>query len=129
MKETTEQFGYFQDKEVDMSPYLNKGFHIDQLYEIYEGLRFGVDVSVYADLKYDDRQMREIWVGMVGKLDVNSYADPSLSWKQMQERRFALGEEKATQRHQKEDPFFQLILTMAQRTQTKEKKQELELER
>lgn len=129
MKKTTEQFGYFQDKEVDMSPYLNKGFHIDQLYEIYEGLRFGVDVSVYADLKYDDRQMREIWMGMVGKLDVNSYADPSLSWKQMQERRFALGEEKANQRQQTKSSSFQLISAMAQRTQRKEKKQELELER
>ena len=87
-----------------------------------------MDVSVYADLKYDDRQMREIWMGMVGKLDVNSYADPSLSWKQMQERRFALGEEKANQRQQTKSSF-QLISAMAQRTQRKEKKQELELER
>ena len=67
-------------------------FNFSQMFEIGEGLDWGVDVSIYADPKFDGEQMGEIRKGLEEELfeDLFVYADPKFQFPQMFEIREGL---------------------------------------
>ena len=76
--------------DIDLKPYIEKGFDRMQCEQIRRGIRDKVDVSVYTDLKFDALQMREMRRGMKAGLDVSLYARHDLNAYQMREVRVGI---------------------------------------
>lgn len=79
-------------KDVDISPYLDKGFDNDQIEQIRQGLESGVDVSIYANPEFDWSQMGAIRAGLKSGVDVSIYADPKFEGNQMRQIKYGLEE-------------------------------------
>lgn len=73
-----------------LDEYKARGFGVDQLIEIEEGLKSGVDVSIYAKLEFVSIQMRQIRLGLEEGLSVDIYAKADYDWFQMEEIRKGL---------------------------------------
>lgn len=69
----------------DMFPYLDKGFNLDQLCAIEDGIsKLGVEnIKLYADPKFNADQMEAIISGLKKGYDVDVYADPKFSANKM----------------------------------------------
>lgn len=80
------------EKKLDLKPYLRKEFRGVSIQEICEGLDHGIDVSLYAKPEYCWQQMREIRLGLEHMVDVETYHNHFYSWRQMKEIRLGLEE-------------------------------------
>ncbi len=67
-----------------------RGFTLDQIAEIKEGLEAGLDVAPYAQKEFFAIQMRQIRLGMMEGLPVEKYAKTDYDWFQMEEIRKGL---------------------------------------
>lgn len=67
-----------------------RGFTLDQIAEIKEGLDAGLDVALYAQKEFFAIQMRQIRLGMMEGLPVQEYARTDYDWFQMEEIRKGL---------------------------------------
>lgn len=77
---------------MSIEDFKDKGFSINQLSEIEEGLKSGIDVSLYARKEFYAIQMRQIRLGLEEGIDVKKYALPEYDWFQMEEIRKGLSE-------------------------------------
>jgi len=67
-----------------MDEYKDKGYRLDQLYEIREILEDGLDVSSINSPKYNINQIRQIKDGLQENIDVkHTYASPYIDEKHM----------------------------------------------
>ena len=100
----------WKEHGLDISPYLDRGFSLEQLVEIRKGLMIGMDASKYADpaLRPSEMQRRrwalvcplatymgylpaglnreqkaEIYRGIDSRIDVKQYADPKYGHRTM----------------------------------------------
>lgn len=79
--------------QVDIKPFLKKGFDYRQLLQIANALCNGIaanDVFHFANMNFDDYQLREIFCGLKDKVDVSKYAKKEFANWQMHEIRIGL---------------------------------------
>ncbi|MCI9004655.1 MAG: DUF342 domain-containing protein [Lachnospiraceae bacterium] len=78
------------EHKADLEPYLIMEFLGESIREIRLGLEEGLDVSLYAKINFGWQQMREIRFGLEKRLNVSLYAKELYRWKQMREIRLGL---------------------------------------